>query len=651
VLKLSSKLGLQFEDEVRQFLKDLEFERVNGGKSFYLNKKQVDAIAGHEDTLLVIECSTKKRLKEVINEYRGKIESLKEGLRNHADYKKYRNLRFIVATNRRRISVEDINAASEKPRIYLWDGHFKTYYYKLFKVIGKYAKYNALAEFDVEPAKKSRFETVALKTDIRGYKVYQFLADPKRLLEFSFVARRERGNEQYYQRFIKNQRLKEVVDFIDRKRGIFPTSIVVSIERPKFTKQKKLGNVEVGTLKFPEKYRSCWIIDGQHRLYSFSHSASTIQVPVFAFANLKLEKHARFFLEINGEQQRVPPDLLWDLEGVLAPNEPDGVISRICKKLNEGDGPLSGRIYIPIEGFGGEKKKKLKFSGLCQTIQNARLVEKYSATLIPAKGTNPLYVEDTKKRVNKSALALNKYFDFIDQNFEPSQKEDFVYTNGGISVMIYLFERLLAGLRRIPRNNDLSKYLPPVKEYLSEIGDLSTIIDRCNSEGGRKGVLQDFLTAIFKKTNDKAVCAGIEPVDVQKKVIQFEPAVRGFVKKVLLTKCPTDWSTRIPKDVIETVFKRHGKSLPDPMFFDDLTLGECEKIMRTSGNADIFRKLLINPEYGFSEIDEVWVFYHILLRFRNPTAHGKEVELKYRDEDFILLIIDKFKKTFEQDLS
>lgn len=637
--------GLQFEEEIRDFLKDLDYQDVDGGRSFIINGIQVDAVAGHENTLLVIACTTKKKLRNTIEAHRGNMKILKQGFKASTTYKKYKNFRFIVATNRHKIRDEDSDFAEQKPKVYIWDGRFYRYYEKLYKLVGKYAKYNILAEIDIKPLKESIFRSIALRTDIRGFTAYIFFINPKKLLEFSYVARRERGEEHYYQRFIKADRLKAVVKFLDEKRGIFPTNVIISINKPIFSVEKTEKGAEIGFLEFPENYRSCWVIDGQHRLYGFCHSESTIPVPVLAFERLDLERHARFFLEINKEQRTVPPDLLWDLEGLLRKDEEEGIISRICKRLNSQKGPLEGRIYIPVEGF--TKKGSLKLSGLCKSIQKAKLIEKYSAHLTPAKGTNPLHDKDVDLIVRRVTNALNKYFNFIDQHFGKKEKDEFIYTNGGISVMIYLFERIMAGLRKVPRESDLKKYLSPVIEHLDEVPNLREIRDRCNSEGGRDGVVIDFLRAILKKTGDKQVCIGIEPVDLDKIITkQFEPLARNFTKKVLIKKFSHKWSNKIPSDILQKIQDRHGTSPPNEAFFENLDLGDIEKIMRT--NSKIFLKILLNPKFGFSSEEELWAMYHLVKRYRDATAHGKEIVVKYRDEELIYLIVDKYIKIFEQ---
>ena len=645
--KPKPRLWERFEERVREFLKDLKFEDVDGGRRFIINGVQVDAVGGHEKTLLVIECTTKRKLRKEIEEIRGNIKILEKGFGGHPKYKKYRRHCLLIATNTRKIRPEDEKFSQQKPRIFLWDGRFLGYYERLYKLIGEYAKYNLLAEIGIKPSKKSLIEVMALKTKIKDYPVYQFFIDPKKLLEVSYVARRERGIEQYYQRLIRKNRLRDIVKFLDQRGGLFPTNMVISIYEPRFEPINKLEGIEIGVLKFPNEYRSCWVIDGQHRLYSFSHSESRIPISVLAFERLGLEQHARFFLEINKEQKPVPPDLLWDLEGLLRPNEEEGIISRACKILNQMKGPLKGRIYIPLHG--PRKKGMLKLSGLCRSIQKAKLAEEHCANLRPAKGVNPFFDRNPEKMVKKLSSALNTYFSFVDQNFGDKEKKNFVFTNGGISVMIYLFERVIARLVKKPRKRDFEKYLSPVMDYLKEYRDIRGLRDRCNSEGGRDGVVRDFLRSIYRKTEDREILGAIEPLDLGKEVREeFEPSVRRFVKKVLVKKFPQEWVKRIPSDIVADIKRKHEVEPPNEEFFERLDLGQCEKIMRKNDRS--FQKLLLHSKFGFADSEQLWAMYHTLKRFRDATAHGMEVELRYKGEDFIRLVLDKFNICFEESL-
>jgi DNA sulfur modification protein DndB len=67
-------------------------------------------------------------------------------------------------------------------------------------------------------------------------------------------------------------------------------------------------------LHLPKRYRSCWIIDGQHRLFGYSKAdkekVKNRTVPVVAFHNLPQDVQSRMFVDINHKQVKVPANLL-----------------------------------------------------------------------------------------------------------------------------------------------------------------------------------------------------------------------------------------------------------------------------------------------------------------------------------------------------
>ncbi len=99
---------------------------------------------------------------------------------------------------------------------------------------------------------------------------------------------------------------------------------------------------------------------------------------------------------------------------------------------------------------------------------------------------------------------------------------------------------------------------------------------------------------------------------------------------------------------MKRIEERHRLKPPNEKIFEKLDLGDCEKILRARKNSSSFEKLLLHPTYGFDGEEQLWAMYHSLKRFRDATAHGIKIEMKYRDEDLIRLAIDKFHVCFEE---
>jgi DNA sulfur modification protein DndB len=115
-----------------------------------------------------------------------------------------------------------------------------------------------------------------------------------------------------------------------------------------------MADVQVGDLHMPDKYKSAWIVDGQHRLYGYSvidPKYSKQNVAVIAFEELRREDEANLFVTINHEQKSVPRTLLDELDadlkwGSSVPAERLASISaRIVQALTETvGGPLFRRV-------------------------------------------------------------------------------------------------------------------------------------------------------------------------------------------------------------------------------------------------------------------------------------------------------------------
>jgi len=115
---------------------------------------------------------------------------------------------------------------------------------------------------------------------------YLFSIEHEKLLKVGYVLHRNKANinmNPTYQRIIKRSRIKSVHEFIDNKKGYFPNSIIIiiiiiSVDSDKdlvfdrANTQVKSSISNIGILHLPKKYRSAYIIDGQHRLYGYANS-------------------------------------------------------------------------------------------------------------------------------------------------------------------------------------------------------------------------------------------------------------------------------------------------------------------------------------------------------------------------------------------
>lgn len=618
----------EFEERIRLLLKKAGFSDVSGGRDFVLGE-QIDACGGFEDTLFIVECKTGpkggKPILDDIRKERGMMESIARGVKSDGTYSKYTDIRFAIATNFDIRDVDEEEARSD-PKIYLWDRTFIDCYEDLIKKIGEYAKYNLLGEMGVAPRVQYTLQLPAFRARISSETLYIFLANPKEILKWAYVARREIGREKYYQRLVEPGRLRKIAQYV-QEGNYFPNAAIIAFNKPPefkpFPEVKTKfpaweSSVEFGCLGFPATYRSCWIIDGQHRLYGMSKAEVSNLMPIVGIEDASVEDQARLFLDINRTQKPVPSDLVWDLEGEMRPDSPDGIISRVVKTLNR-EGVLAGRIYVPLEG--PKTRSQLKITGLCSAIKKRKLTEQ----VLEHKYANPLFDRDPDKTVRSVSGNMNVALQAADQLFDDWQKSGFWYHNSGIVILVALCERIIVKCKKEPTLEDYRRYFGPVNGHVlryKSSDQLKKLRQRCNSEGGRDEVALEFVRAIMKQTQETGFGDDIEDGQYEKRIRAVERGMANVVATVL-GRVSRDWlKERVLPDIRDRVIQNMKKDKSaggSPQ--DHLTLGQIAKIIEQKMNVKEFQSHLV--KCGFNNLDEVVMALETVSRLRARVTHGR----------------------------
>jgi DGQHR domain-containing protein len=204
----------------------------------------------------------------------------------------------------------------------------------------------------------------AVKTRMGGSNCYTFSISPEYLLKISYVSHRSKGKASdinAYQRMLQKSRLNKIKKYITED-GIFPTNIIVNFEAKRLNFQKikqEIGTTEdadvgiLGWLDIKPAYKSAWIIDGQHRLFSYSghEKAKKSKLSVLAFEGLKPSMQAQLFIDINAKQKSVKQSLLqelfaelnWDSDKIG--DRISAIISKAVQDINaDPESPLFNRI-------------------------------------------------------------------------------------------------------------------------------------------------------------------------------------------------------------------------------------------------------------------------------------------------------------------
>lgn len=254
-----------------------------------------------------------------------------------------------------------------------------------------------------------------------------------------------------YQRLIKKTRLKSVSEFIENG-GYFPNSVVISIDAKNCNFDPANTQVsstisDVGILHLPKKYKSAYIIDGQHRLYGYSNSEfkNKNTIPVVAFVNLSREEQIQLFMQINENQKNVPKslrdtliaDLKWTSE--FLSEQLEALSSRIAISLGENrNSALFDKVFI------GEDVRDLTQNNIKLALKRGAFYGKINKNKIEELGL--IYTGDLDAAFEKLKGILMKYFDYLKINLADewvNEKESIVLSNNGIYGLILILSDVL----------------------------------------------------------------------------------------------------------------------------------------------------------------------------------------------------------------
>jgi len=364
----------QFEDLIWLLFANMGFSGLNAGNGFQLAYdfrddsllERVSVIAADEETVLIVSCHATDSLIEnsfaaEINQFSEKISGLrKEILKQYPG----RKTKFIWATHNYISNRRDL-ALLDKAGIAYFSESTIEYYSELAKHLGSCSRYQLLGNLFANQEIKNMDDRVpAIQGKMGGYTYYSFSIEPEKLLKIGYVLHRSDANQNMmptYQRIIKKKRLQEVRGFINDG-GYFPNSIIISIDTngKGLTFDQSSSKVEstiskIGILHIPKRYRSAYIIDGQHRLYGYSDSlyAATNTIPVVAFVDLERSEQIKLFMDINENQKAVPKslrvtlnaDMLWESSDLSEQRQ--ALRSKVAQMLGEeSTSPLHSRVVI-----------------------------------------------------------------------------------------------------------------------------------------------------------------------------------------------------------------------------------------------------------------------------------------------------------------
>jgi len=451
-----------FEDRVWAMCARLGFTQLSPHRSVRIpygdgenERKQVDVFAADNDVVLVIECKSSEAEKAPTHAFKTEIESI-QGYRAglirtlRAQFPDHK-VRFVFATNNINATPDTLGRI-ENAQISYMDEEAVDYYHELATHLGNAAKFQLLGNlFSGQQIMAMDAVVPAIQGKMGGYLYYSFAIEPERLLKIAYVLHRNNANLKSmptYQRIIKRTRLKRVSEFVD-KGGFFPNALIINVEnggkRLKFDRTPSdTGASTLGLLHLPRKYRSAFVIDGQHRLYGFANSerAATELVPVVAFVDLPGPKQLDLFMQINENQQAVPKNLRSTLNADLLWNSPDrrrqaqALKLRVAQQLGEAkSSPLRGRIIVGEEQ--SNDRRCIGLEAISRGIDRGRFIGEFSSTEMKKVGS--FYRGSNSATLEPLASFLELCFAFLSEEL-PTQwnlgRVGFLFTNAGVEALL-----------------------------------------------------------------------------------------------------------------------------------------------------------------------------------------------------------------------
>ncbi len=459
--------------------------------------KIVDVFAKDDETVVMVECRARdargrKTLQKDLIETASLQKAFSRSIRSHFGRQFNPRIIWIYATHNIIWSEADVECAEASNVRVITENEIQ-YFEAFIAHIGAAGRYQFLAEF-LEGTRIPNLENIRVPA-VRGRlgrdTYYSFVVSARHLLKIAFVnhqALNHPDGRPAYQRMINKKRINDIGVFI-KNGGYFPTNILVNfVDQCRFdllpNKDNADRDIKFGWLYLPSKYKSAWIIDGQHRLYGFSSVPDDFlnsNLFVLAFERMDTKTEADLFITINHEQRSVPKSLLVTLQADLkvGSSDPKEAISAIASALvrsinNDNTSPFFRRFEIP--GVPPAESQNLTVAEAVKGLVRSTLLGR----ALPKKSRVPGFLsgETDDGTINRARTLLNGYFrKLMDANPDRWEKgrSAYICVNPGIRAHFQLIQEILSYLTK----NDIvdamvdapDKMLPAVIEFIGPILD------------------------------------------------------------------------------------------------------------------------------------------------------------------------------------
>ena len=414
-------------------------------------------------------------------------------------------------------------------------------------------------------------------------------------------------------------------------------------------KESTNQEIKFGWVTLPTRYRSAWIIDGQHRLYGFSRLDDRYldqDLFVVGFEKMAVEKEADLFITINHKQKSVPRSLLVSLlaDIRLGDDDPSTALSALGSAIvratnTDKTSPLARRFAIP--GIPPDPSQNLTISEAVNGLRRSGLIgEKVRNAVVPG----PLSGSTDEQTIERATTVLNAYFEAV-RNANPKRweagREAFIAVNPGIrahmsvigEVIRYLsYKRSLdfALMSAADAAEEIIEFCVPIFDFLREAAEdeIRAKFSRRFGEGGVKEYGY-YLMQVLSVENPGF---GAEEFRrwVEQSTSERIDEVNGFLMKL---------GERLTDYVINTLKNVHGtfRLESDEQAFWELGV-ESERIRKNAYDAQQRDKKRRKPKEAYLNIVDLadivkqsnnWVHFEQV--FGNPRPGERRGQKYYMD--------------------
>ncbi len=588
-IKKEKSLHAQLEDQVWCLFYRLGYQELSGEKFHieYLDSdgkvahKLISTFAKDEETVVIAFCKSretrgKKTLQKELSDIALIQRAIANAIKKHYGAAFRPKIIWMYVTQNIIWSEQDIEKA-DSANIRVVTENELQYFDAFARHMGAAGRFQFLAEF-LEGQDIPELEGIkvpATKGKLGDHVFYSFVTTPRHLLKIAFVnhqALNHPAGRPTYQRMISPARIKEIGDFI-RKGGYFPTNLLINFtDKCRFdllpNKENALATIKFGWLHLPHKYKSAWIIDGQHRLYGYSHLEDRFldqSVAVIAFEKMKTNIEAELFVTINQKQKSVQKSVIVSLQSDLKWGSHDpkerasALASRLAKTLSA-DATSPFFQLFSIQGVVAKDNQSLTIPELVNGLNRSGLLGKPSQKNWVS---GVLSSSTDEKTVERSRRFFNLYFSAIreaNKDRWDAAKQGYIATNPGIrahllllaEVFKYLIEKGFSELELQTPEQLLeitNKYMTPVTQFLATSNEatLAEKFSRKFGEGGVREYADNLIELIHKQYSDFGSAEFLERLE-RKSGDRVKNANQDVI----------DLSQRMLDHVVATLKKTHG---------------------------------------------------------------------------------------------